>query len=72
MTSTLAMISLGLRVSKHLRYSGDSSKFIETIFGDPNKKKSSAAPKKKTLMQMIGYKKPKYATNDDFVDGEEV
>lgn len=52
--------------------SGEIDKFIETIFGDPNKKKSSAAPKKKTLMQMIGYKKPKYATNDDFVDGEEV
>ena len=44
----------------------ETEKFLETIFGDPAKKKSSAAPKKKTLAQMIGLKQPKYATNDDF------
>ena len=49
--------------------SAEDIKFIETIFGDASKKKSTAAPKKKTLLQMIGYKKPKYATNED--DAEE-
>jgi hypothetical protein len=49
----------------------ENEKFLETIFGDPAKKKSSAAPKKKTLAQLIGFKKPKYATNDDFNEDEE-
>ena len=48
----------------------ETEKFLETIFGDPSKKKSSAAPKKKTLAQMIGLKKPKYATNGDFNEEE--
>lgn len=43
----------------------ENVKFIESIFGDASKKKAAAAPKKKTLLQMIGYKKPKYATNED-------
>lgn len=43
----------------------EEDKFIATIFGDASKKKSSTAPKKKTLLQMIGYKKPKYATIED-------
>jgi hypothetical protein len=46
--------------------SAENDKFIETIFGVANKKKTVTVPKKKTLLQMIGYKKPKYATNDDF------
>lgn len=50
----------------------ETDKFLETIFGDPTKKKSSAAPKKKTLSQMIGLKKPKYATNDDFNEEDRV
>ena len=49
----------------------ENEKFLETIFGDPAKKKSSAAPKKKTLVQLIGFKKPKYATNDDFDNEDE-
>ncbi|MDB4588362.1 hypothetical protein N9095_00120 [bacterium] len=48
----------------------ENDKFIETIFGDPSKKKTSAPVKKKTLLQIIGYKKPKYATNDDFNEAE--
>ena len=53
--------------------SDELDKFMEIIFGDPTKKKTTAAPKKKTLVQLIGYKKPKYATNDEpsQVDGEE-
>ena len=43
----------------------ETEKFIESIFGDSNKKKTSTVPKKKTLLQLIGYKKLKYATNDD-------
>lgn len=45
--------------------SAEDIKFIETIFGDASKKKTITAPKKKTLLQIIGYKKPKYATNED-------
>lgn len=45
--------------------SAENDKFIETIFGDATKKKTATAPKKKTLLQIIGYKKPKYATNDE-------
>ncbi len=45
-------------------------KFIETIFGDANKKKTTATKKKKTLLQMIGYKKPKYATVEDDEPGD--
>lgn len=45
--------------------STENDKFIEAIFGDASKKKTSTAPKKKTLMQLIGYKQPKYATNDE-------
>ena len=51
--------------------SAENDKFIETIFGDATKKKTVTAPKKKTLLQMIGYKKPKYATNDEFVEEDE-
>ena len=49
----------------------ENDKFIETIFGDASKKKTTAAPKKKTLLQIIGYKKSKYATNDDFGEAGE-
>lgn len=45
--------------------SAENDKFIETIFGDASNKKTVAAPKKRTLLQIIGYKKPKYATNDE-------
>ena len=51
--------------------SAENDKFIETIFGDVNKKKTTTAPKKKTLAQLIGFKKPKYATNDNFDEAEE-
>lgn len=61
------------QLAKMIRYeddwkknSAENVKFIETIFGDATKKKTAAAPKKKTLLQMIGYKRLKYATNDDF------
>jgi hypothetical protein len=45
--------------------SDEIDKFLTTIFGDQSKKKTTANPKKKTLLQMIGYKKPKYAVNED-------
>ena len=45
--------------------SAENDKFIGTIFGDATKKKTATVPKKKTLLQMIGYKAPKYATNED-------
>lgn len=66
------------QLAKMIRYeddwkknSAENDKFIETIFGDTTKKKTAAAPKKKTLLQMIGYKRLKYATNDDFEEENE-
>ena len=77
----LAYSKLGysdLKLAKMIKFEDDKKKkyieldkFIETIFGDSSKKKTTTVPKKKTLLQMIGYKKPKYATNDDSVDEDE-
>lgn len=60
------------RLAKMIKFEDDQKKksdeidkFLLTIFGDPSKKKTIANPKKKTLLQMIGYKKPKYAVNED-------
>lgn len=60
------------RLAKMIKFEDDQKKksteldkFIETIFGDPNKKKTTAPPKKKTLAQLIGLKKTKYAAVDD-------
>lgn len=64
------------KLAKMIKFDDEQNKkmaeyeaFITAIFGDLNKKKTSTAPKKKTLLQMIGYRKPKYATNEDFVEG---
>lgn len=74
----LAYSKLGysdLKLAKMIKFEDDKKKkyieidkFIETIFGDSSKKKTTTVPKKKTLLQMIGYKKPKYATNEDSTD----